>query len=232
MWVETASQTFVARHDARDADDALRVLALLEHVRERLEARLPVRLGELGVVLHGSQAQLDLAAPQIVARRMMTAPAARRYVVGWPAQRDLHVLSPRLLAQRASNVEGSLELLMLAPAELLARRTVQESLRRPRWLVEGAAQWLAGQPRHVRPAVARRLREGAPPEFPPGRRDIPLLAGTVLDLLEREQGADACLAVIAGERRVEDAFAGRPWRHTESAWRSALARTVSSPAGR
>ena len=231
-WQETASETFVARHDERDADDAPRVLALLEHARLRLEERLPVRLGDLGVVLHGSQAQLDLAAPQVVARRALTAPAARRYVVGWPADRDLHVLSPRLLARRASNVEGSLELLMLAPAELLARRTVQERMKRPRWLVEGAAQWLVGQPRHVRPAVARRMREGGPPEFPPGRRDVTLLAGTVFDLLEREQGAAACLAVIRGELAIEDAFTGRTWRHTEAAWRSALARMVSSPAAR
>jgi hypothetical protein len=231
-WLETRSETFVARHDERDAPDAPRVLAQLEHRRLRLEERLPVRLGELGVVLHGAQAQLDVAAPWVVVRRAMTAPAARRYVVGWPARTDLHVLAPRVLAQRASNVEGSLELLMLAPGELLARRTVLERRRRPRWLVEGAAQWLSGQTRHVRPAVARRLREGGPPGFPPGRADVPLLAGSVFELLEREAGAGACYAVILGEIGIDDAFHGRARRHTEAAWRSSLERLVSSPGRR
>ena len=205
------------------------MLALLEHARLRLEERLPPRLGRLGVVLHGTQAQLDLAAPRLVARRALTAPAARRYVVGWPAARDLHVLSPRLLARRASNVEGSLELLMLAPSELLARRTVAALGRRPRWLVEGASQWLSGQTRHVRPAVARRLREGPAPAFPPAPRDVPLLAGTVFELLAREAGTPACLAVIRGERTLDEAFAGRPRRHVEAAWRSALERLPRDP---
>ena len=98
------------------------MLAQLEYARERLQRRLDVRLGELAVVLHGSPAQLDAAQPWIPLQRRLTAPAARRYVVGWAGERELHVLAPRLLAQRASNVEGSLELLMLAPTALLAKR--------------------------------------------------------------------------------------------------------------
>ena len=112
----------------------------------------------------------------------MTAPAGRRYLVGWAAERELHVLAPRLLAQRASNVEGSLELLMLAPAALLARRYAPPTGRDPppfgprtfarwlrwAWLLEGAAQYFSGQIRHVRPAVARRLREAARRRFRPG----------------------------------------------------------------
>ena len=123
-WAETASDTFVARHDERDASDAERVLAQLEYGRERLERQLEVELGELAVVLHGSPAQLDAAQPWIALQRRLTAPAARRYVVGWAGERELHVLSPRLLAQRASNVEGSLEMLMLAPSALLARHAL------------------------------------------------------------------------------------------------------------
>src|SRR3954447_1684763 len=123
-WEQTASETFVARHDARDAADAERVLAQLEYARERLERMLDVRLGDLAVVLHGSPAQLDAAQPWLAVQRRLTAPAARRYVVGWAAERELHVLSPRLLAERASNVEGSLEMLMLAPSCLLARRAL------------------------------------------------------------------------------------------------------------
>ncbi len=243
MWLETASETFVARHDERDADDAERVLAQLEHARSRLEARLEVEIGELAVVLHGSPAQLDAAQPWLPLQRRLTAPAARRYVVGWAGDRELHVLSPRLLAQRASNVEGSLELLMLAPAGLLARRAV--AVRQPgfpppagprrlaRWLrhawyVEGAAQWLSGQTAHVRPAVARRLHDGGAPSFPPGRADALLLGGTVVDLLAREEGDRAAVAAVReGPERVLDALRGtRGGRHTAAAWRSHLARVA------
>ncbi len=245
-WEESASATFVARHDGRDADDAARVLAQLEYARERLEARLPARLGALEVVLHGSAAQLDAAQPWLPLARRLVAPAARRYVVGWAGERELHVLAPRLLARRASNVEGSLEMLMLTPSALLARRSVIEGLGPPlpppfgprrlarwsgwAWLVEGAAQWLSGQTRHVRPAVARRLREGPPPAFPPGRADALLLGGTVFDLLAREEGERAGHALARGPhpdgpaRALEAAFPHRTMRHTEGAWRSHLAR--------
>jgi hypothetical protein len=242
-WLETASDTFVARHDERDAPDAPRVLAQLEHARAQLQERLEVDLGELAVVLHGSPAQLDAAQPWLPLQRRLTNPAARRYVVGWVGARELHVLSPRLLARRASNVEGSLELLMLAPSGLLARRAV--AIRQPgfpppvgprrvaRWLrhawyAEGAAQWLCGQTPHVRPAVARRLREGPPPSFPPGRADALLLGGTVVDLLAREEGAGAAVhAVREGPQRLLDALTRpRGTRHTAAAWRSHLSRVA------
>src|SRR3954447_25277316 len=250
-WVESASETFVARHDARDAEDAHRVLTQLEHARLRLEERFDARPGELAVVLHSSPAQLDAAQPWLPVLRRLTAPAARRYVVGWAGPRELHVLSPRLLAHRASNVEGSLEMLMLAPSALLARRYVAAGhpplpppagpLRLARWgrwawLVEGAAQWLSGQTRHVRPAVARRLREGPPPAFPPAPPPPPppracalLRGGSVFDLLAREQGTRACLTLARGPhldgpvRALEVAFP-RALRHTEGAWRSHLRR--------
>ena len=184
-WAETASETFVARHDARDEADATRVLAQLEYAREGLERRLDVQMGELSVVLHGSPAQLDAAQPWIPLQRRLTAPAARRYVVGWAAERELHVLAPRLLATRASNVEGSLEMLMLAPSALLARQAL--ALRHPgfppplgplrlrrwmrdAWFVEGAAQWLSGQTRHVRPGGGPAAARGRTARVPPGRR--------------------------------------------------------------
>jgi hypothetical protein len=245
-WEESASETFVARHDARDAADAARVLAQLEYARERLEARLSPRLGPMEVVLHGSAAQLDAAQPWLPIARRLVAPAARRYMVGWVGERELHLLAPRLLAHRASNVEGSLEMLMLAPSALLARRTVAAGLGPPlpppfgprrlvrwgrwAWLVEGAAQWLSGQTRHVRPAVARRLREGRAPAFPPGATDALLLGGTLFDLLAREEGDRAGHALARGPHpdgpvaALEAAFPGRPLRQTEAAWRSHLAR--------
>jgi hypothetical protein len=240
-WLETPSETFVARHDARDAPDVDRVLAQLEYARGRLERQLEVELGELAVVLHGSPAQLDAAQPWLPVQRRLTAPAARRYVVGWAAERELHVLAPRLLAQRASNVEGSLELLMLAPSGLLARRALAARhpgfppplgprrlarWTRSAWFVEGAAQFLSGQTRHVRPAVMRRLREGPPPGFPPGRSDALLLGGSVFDLVAREEGDRAAVAVVrAGpDQALDHAFGSRGRRHTEAAWRSHLER--------
>ena len=233
-WAETASETFVARHDERDAADAERVLAQLEHAREGLERRLEVRLGELAVVLHGSPAQLDAAQPWLPVQRRMTAPAARRYVVGWAGERELHVLAPRLLAHRASNVEGSLEMLMLAPSALLARRAMTalhpgRRWTRSAWFLEGAAQWLSGQTRHVRPAVTRRLHEGGAPAFPPGRRDALLLGGTVFDLVAREEGDRAAVAMAraAPDDALDVAFGRRRTRHTEAAWRSHLARLAA-----
>ena len=247
-WVDTASETFVARHDERDADDANRVLAQLEFARTRLEERFETRPGELAIVLHSSVAQLDAAQPWLPLARRLTAPAARRYVVGVAGQRELHVLCPRQLAHRASNVEGSLEMLMLAPSALLARRYVADNHPRlpppvspPRvarwnrwaWLVEGAAQWLSGQTRHVRPAVARRLREGPAPVFPPSRADALLLGGSIFALLAREQGDRACVTLARGPhpdgplRALEIAFP-RSIRHTEGAWRSHLSRVAES----
>src|SRR3954465_8035800 len=244
-WVDTASETFVARHDERDEAAAPRVLAQLELARTRLEERFQTRPGELAVVLHPSAAQLDAAQPWVPLARRLTAPAARRYVVGWARERELHVLAPRLLAHRASNVEGSLEMLMLAPSALLARRYLGAHHPRvpppfgPRrfarylrwaWLVEGAAQWFSGQARHVRPAVARRLHEGATPPFPPARRDAALLGGTVFDLLAREEGEHACVRLACGPhpdgaaQALVRAFAGRALRHSGAAWRTHLAR--------
>jgi hypothetical protein len=132
---------------------------------------------------------------------------------------------------------------MLAPAGLLARRAV--AVRQPgfpppvgparvarwmrhAWYVEGAAQWLSGQTGHVRPAVARRLREGGPPSFPPGRADALLLGGTVIDLLAREEGDRTALTAIQeGPGRVLEALGGaRRERHTAAAWRSHLTRVA------
>lgn len=241
-WLETASETFIARHDERDAAEAARVLAQLEYARARLERLFDVAIGELAVVIHGSTAQLDAAQPWLPVQRAMTAPAARRYVVGAATRTELHVLSPRLLARRASNVEGSLEMLMLTPSALLAKRVLGAGRRGPRelrgrsaWLLEGAAQHFAGQTRHLRPAIALRLHDPPTPSFPPGRRDALLLGGTVFDLLAREEGERACVELARAPLApgaLEHAFRGRPLRHTEQAWRSHLTRLArQSPPG-
>ena len=160
------------------------------------------------------------------------------------------MLAPEALENRASNVPGSREMLALTPVSLYARRVISENNpdlpraaftpRRVRaelrwaWMLEGGASWFSGQTEHARPAIARRLREGARPRFPPGFRDAPLLGGTVIDLLAREQGERAAAQLVGrlhpqGPRAaLSKAFGGRALVHTEGAWRSHLARMASA----
>src|SRR3954463_4787770 len=102
-WVQPESDTVTARHEERDAADAERVLAQLEYARGRLEERFPVSVGALDIVLHGTSAQLTAAEPWLAVRRALTEPAGRRYLVGWTAPRELHVLTPRVLAPPAAH---------------------------------------------------------------------------------------------------------------------------------
>ncbi len=248
-WVESVSPSFRARHDQADADDADRVLHSLEQARERLERVFPRSTPELTVVLHRGMVGLSLTNPLLPVSWIVTAPAARRYVAGWVGGRELHVLAPAALRTRASNLPGSREMLGLAPAALYARRVITENnleLRQAKpvvrqglelrwaWLVEGGARWFAGQAEHARPAIARRLRAGDRPSFPPGPRDAPLLGPTVIDLLASERGEQAAAQFLCrlhphGPRGAfAKAFAGRPMPHTEGAWRSHLARLAAS----
>lgn len=244
-WVESISPSFVARHDARDADDAARVLQSLERARDRLDELFAHAVAEVTVVLHRSEAQLCFAQPLLPLARRLTAPAARRYHVGSVGARELHVLAPAALRERASSVPGSREMLALAPAALYARRVLAANspalpppLRPGRavralrwaWLVEGASRFFAGQTEHARPAIARRLREGPSPAFPPSRADAALLGGTLVELLIREAGVHAAVRMVErlhpdGPRAaLVEAFGGRPLERTEDAWRSHLAR--------
>ena len=69
------------------------------------------------------------------------------------------------------------------------------------WLIEGGAQYFAGQASLFRAAVNTRMRQGEPPAFPPSARDAIILGGTVFDLLERERGPDACAVLVSRLRR-------------------------------
>jgi hypothetical protein len=247
-WVETTAPTFTARHDLRDGDDAAAVLELLEGTRERLATVFARQPGDLAVVLHGSDLSLTLAQPYLPLIRALTAPAGRRYLCGWTAGSELHMLAPRLLERRASSVTGSREMIMLTPAALYAQLVVAANNHalpppfRPTtfarylgwaWLAAGAAQYFSGQTAYVRPAVARRLHEGRAPSFPPGVRDAALLGGTIFDLVEREQGivaavSLACAPLRQGSRHaLLDAFDGRAIVHSEGAWRAHLARLAA-----
>lgn len=248
-WVESVSPSFRARHDSAQSDDAARVLESLERTREVLERHYARTSAGLTIVLHDSTLSLSLSNPTVAVRWLASAPAARRYVAGWSGSAELHVLAPQALARRASSVPGSREMLELSAAALYAQRVIRENNRElshargPRraalelrwaWLLEGAARWLAGQTDHARPAIARRLREGRRPDFPPGLRDAALLGGTVIDLLAREEGERAAAALATrlhpqGARAaLSKAFRGRPFVHTEGAWRSHLARLAGA----
>lgn len=249
-WVETSSPNFSARHESADGDDVVELLELLEGTRERLSgAFASVPQDVIEVIVHGSDAALAAAKPVVPIARRLTAPAARRYVVGWPGRLDLHVLAPRLLAARASNVRGSREMELLAPAALYTWLVVGHN--NPRlpppfragslvrgvrwaWLVFGAAQWFSGQTQHARPAIGRRMREGGKPAFPPTLKDAPLLGGSVIDLLAREEGEQAVIDLVSElpsggpQRALVKAFHGRSLVHTEGTWRGHLARMAAT----
>jgi hypothetical protein len=238
VWVETDSEHFTARHSELDAEGATAVLAMLERTRAALGGLLHDLPDGVSVVLHGTTAQLHVAQPLLPVAVRVTAPASRRYIVGWPGRDSLHVLAPGVLEERASAVPGSREMLLLAPAALYAQLAIRASNPRLRlgrrlrwaWLVLGAAQYLSGQTAHARPAVKRRMYEGSAPAFPPALRDAHLLGGTVVDLLAREEGDEAVagLVAVAGDAPPREtlvrAFHGRDLRHTEAAWRAHLAR--------
>jgi len=249
-WVESASPSFTARDESTHADDADRVLYSLEQTREYLAAYFPRTVEGISVVFHPSVASLAIARPLLPLRWMAASPAGRRYIAGcWAGTHEMHVLLPDALEARASSVPGSRQMLDRAVPALYARRVIVEnnpdlprrlSPRRPgiashwAWLLEGAARWFGGQTAHARPAIARRLREGRRPAFPPGPRDAPLLGGTVIDLLVRERGEPvaaelACRLHPHGPRgALRDAFGGRSPARTEEAWREHLGRMVAS----
>jgi hypothetical protein len=251
-WVESASPSFTARHESTHADDVDRVLHALERTREYLAQYFPRTVEGISVVFHPSAASLTVARPLLPVHWIATAPAARRYLAGvWSGPREMHVLLPHALDARASSVPGSREMLSRAVPSLYARRVIVENnpdlpaRLSPRrigtglrwaWLIEGSARWFGGQTSHARPAIARRLREGRRPAFPPGVRDAPLLGGTVVDLLVRERGEAAAAEAACRlhphgpAAALRDAFGGRSPARIEEAWRQHLAR-MSSAAG-
>ena len=243
-WVETTSPSFTARHESAHADDAEAVLDALESHRARLGqlySRLPA---DVTVVLHDSYLQLALARPYLPVARRLASPAARRYIAGWFGPGEVHVLAPECLRAVAGGPD-SLEALMLTPQRVYTMlvaghdnpllpppvrpRTLRRILRAP-WLLEGIAQYLSGQVPLLRPAISIRLRAG-PVRFPPSRRDSPLVAGVLFDLLARERGEAECLRLARQPAKdplhaLHSAF-GATTSELVSMWRAHLERIAS-----
>jgi hypothetical protein len=234
--------SFSARHETRHADAAAELLERLEEFRAELEGTFERTPWDVAVVIHPSAFELALAHPWLPLARMFAAPASRRYFAGWFARGEIHVLAPEALEARASRVPGSREALARSPHHEYAHLVLAETNPAlpppfsPRtfrrylelaWVCEGAATWLAGQTRHLRPAIARRMREGKPPSFPPAAADAQLLGGTVFSLLERAAGRRACVELAKVQHReeartaIELAFA-RPIVEVEGDWREHL----------
>jgi hypothetical protein len=243
-WVESVSPSFRARHSSSQSEQAGRLLESLERTRDRLDELFPRTVPDLTVVMHDSPASLTASNPLLSLRRLAASPDARPYIAGWVGRHEIHVLSPRALDARATNVVGSRQMLARTAPALYARRVFLEnnhelsSARAPArlaadlrwaWLLEGAAQWFAGQMPHARPTIARRLRDGRRPSFPPGLRDATLLGCTVVDLLAREEGERTVAGLAArlhaqGARAaLSKAFGGRAFARTEDSWRMHLA---------
>ena len=242
-WVESQSMSFSARHETRHADAAASLLEELERFRAELDGIFERTPWDVAVVMHPTALELALAHPWLPLARMFAAPASRRYFAGWFARGEIHVLAPEALQSRASRVPGSREALMRSPHHEYAHLALAENnaalpppfnLKTFRrylelaWVCEGAATYFAGQTRHLRPAIARRMREGKRPAFPPAAADAQLLGGTVFSLLERAAGPRACveLARVEAEDQareaIELAFA-RPIDEVEEDWRAYLA---------
>ena len=214
-WVETESLSFTARHESDDTGSAQRTLDELEDTRLRLEERFDDAPGGITIVIHPSPGWLAAAHPFLPAARLAAAPAGRRYLAGWAMASELHVLNDDYLDRRAAG-EDSLAALRGTAARLYAQIVIaanNESLPPPwgprrfarylrwAWLIEGGSQYYAGQVPLFRAAVNTRMRRGSPPTFPPSARDAMILGGTILELLERERGPDACQVLVSRLRR-------------------------------
>jgi hypothetical protein len=251
-WVETESLSFVARHESKDEDCAQRTLDRLEDLRLRLEERFELAPGGITVIVHPTPVWLAAAHPFLPAARWAAAPAGRRYLAGWAMATELHILNDEYTDRRAAG-EDSRRALRGTADRLYVQIVLGVNNARlpppwgPRrfarylqwtWLIEGAAQYFAGQVPLFRAAVVRRMREGGPPTFPPSPRDAIILGGTIFDLLERQAGAEACELLVSRLRKdgaqgnLELAF-DAPIDEIERAWLRHLRETGSrSESGR
>jgi hypothetical protein len=243
-WTESQSRSFAARHEEEDTEDVEALLDTLEDFRSELAERFERLPGDVAVIVHREPYQLVIAQPWLPLARAFAAPAARRYFAGWFSSHEIHVLAAKTLEERASSVAGSREALRLTPLREYAHLVIganNPGLPPPftpasfaryvrwAWLCEGAAAFFSWQVDHLQAAIARRLREGPKPSFPPSARDAPLLGGTIFTLLDETAGEPACVELASslhpnGARpAIERAF-GRPFVEVEHAWRDHIVR--------
>ena len=249
-WVETESLSFVARHESADTGDAQRTLDALEDLRLRLEDRFDEAPGGITLVVHPTPSWLAAAHPFLPLARLAAAPAGQRYLAGWAMATELHVLNDDYLERRSAG-DDSLVALRGTAERLYAQIVVGANndkvpppwgpggfwrYLRWAWLVEGAAQYYAGQVPLFRAAANTRMRQGKPPSFPPSARDAIILGGTVFELLERERGRDACQVLVSRLHRrgargnLELAF-DAPAAEVERLWRRYLREDVPRSRG-
>ncbi|MBA2523329.1 MAG: hypothetical protein H0V25_08360, partial [Solirubrobacterales bacterium] len=165
-----------------------------------------------------------------------------RYLAGWATRAELHTLSDAALERRAAGPESRRALLGTA-MRLYAQLTLathNERMPPPwgiggfsrylrwAWLIEGGAQYFAGQSSDFRTAVLRRLAEGGEPAFPPSPRDAIILGGSIFELLEEERGREACEILVsrlpkAGPSAALETAFGAPIDAIEPAWRDYVA---------
>ena len=248
-WVETESLSFTARHENDDEETAQRTLDGLEDLRLRLEDRFEQVPGEITVIVHPTPAWLAAAHPFLPAARWAAAPAGRRYLAGWAMANEVHILSDEHADRRAAG-EDSRRALRGTAQRLYVQIVLganNEQIPPPwgprrfarylrwAWLIEGAAQYFAGQIPLFRAAVVRRMREGPPPSLPPSPRDAIILGGTIFDLLDRELGPAACDQIVSRLRKdgahgnLELAF-DAPLGEIDAAWRHHLREVAPRPA--
>lgn len=218
------------------------LLDRMELFRAQLDRRFFRTPGDIAIVMHPSALELSMSQPWLPLARRATAPAARRYLAGWFNTNEIHVLSPRALAKRASGIPDSAEALRLVPMHEYVHLVVGANNPQlpppfsPRsfarylrwaWLAEGAATHFSGQAPLLRAAIVRRMREGRAPSFPPKARDAMLLGGTIFGLVEEAYGPTAAVELVArldagGARAAIERIFARTAREVEPDWRDYL----------
>ena len=231
-WTESYSASFSARHERAETDSAQRTLDDLERFRLEL-AELGFRTpGEIAVVFHPNELSLLAAQPALAAWRAAQTRHARRYLAGWAASGELHLLAAPALRQRAAATPLSERALRLTARRLYVQAAAAtcgwplppplnpvriSALRNLGWLFEGPAAVLAGQGEGLLPALANRLRDGHFDALPPATRDAFLGGFALCAVLAEERDVEAVAELVLsacrreprgrGEALIERAFA-------------------------
>ena len=168
--------------------------------------------GGITVILHPSSAWLSAAHPFLPAARLASAPAGRRYLAGWAtADRAPHAQRQRPgapggrrgLAARAARDRASASTRSWCSPPTTPRmpppwgpRAFSRYLRWA-WLIEGGAQYFSGQSASFRPAVLRRLNEGASRPSRPRRATRSSSAAASSTCSISEVGRHACELLVS-----------------------------------